>query len=813
MVSPSLADDLMKLDIQQNNELTAGIKNIQTISFDSTNFLGSKTGSLKLRYGQMNSMRFGRDGVLPDNISNAWALKYQTDQKYGIQLGLNWQDVNKDFIRGGPLGFSNGDIGLQQRDYRLGWQSKEAFGLFYDHSEAKGQGNSSIHRDIYQAQSKGLMFQSDVLHISSGSDISSDLNTKLLGPEGYSLSSRKLGDSRSGLVSLIPLSGLTDRYMGGSFSQKDIKLTMWDRSLSLNGHGMRDKNLQASWKGLSLSQSHRQMDSGYSAFALTGYNHWAYLLGGNEDKTTISLNGKIGILGYTHTNLYQNPTGAIGSGILTQRQDMLARIDMFKNLKILLTHASSFSGNEKLFKNDPDHQRTKNKEDYIEVHYDLKPQSIGYTSRSMISETGDSHVATHAWSANYQTGKRTKIAFNSTDVTSTNGSAPSVKSLNQALMISTDNGIDILHETRSSSGLPFGSHEQINYSHAFNKRFDGSATYSNWKHFSSPTTVLAGYGGMLSSAPISAASYAVAFNLRPGNAQISTWYRSLDWSIGTETIGFSAGDHLLTDTGVSYSQAIPGDFGLRAHWNRFEKDRSINQERLEIALGYSPKISGFIPTAEIGYRQLYNNGKNTPSVFIAADIKPYNGLDLKASVAHRTQENSTLASLQQWRPIDRESLSFTASQSLDKDGKAMISWSVLPLEEARILDGSVIAMAHDLSIEIVTPKNWLTDFQIKAKYHTNDRASFGNTLASSLLDHSVGLIWNHNQDMAFSGSYNITSTHINNTIDQNTRWDIRYQQKIGLGNLILNGSIIDSSIMINEQAERYKLGISYNTNF
>ncbi|MBI2301104.1 MAG: hypothetical protein HYU66_19505 [Armatimonadetes bacterium] len=795
--------------------------------YDGTDLFGGGSGAIKVRYGQSSwfwtKPKAGLEGLL-DNGREAWSFQYQSDpaKRPGLQFGFNWQKADRDYVGIESLGLTGGDLGIRMRDFRVGWKDAKTSFTYGRDNTTDPENKVSFDRELYQAAWQGVSFQSETLRIDPRSVISAQLSGKLVGGAGYSLAGRKLGDAQTGYGDLTKLAGLYDRFQGITVQRDGLALQTWDRTLAIGQGTLSDRALNATYKGLSFSQSSKKLDRRFGLLPQAGYAHWAYLLGGREDRTAVSLTQKGWGASWSTLRLYQNPGGGEGAGNIIERQDMALQVALIKNLTVSASHADTMVGNEKLWQGENGDQRTEGKDDYLEVHYNLKPHAVGYTVRTSERDTKGSHSAARSWTFDYAHASGTRVQYSQSNTNSVAGVGADAKGTvarTQSVTLATPYGVNALHERVGGTGQVPGQHDQIRYQRKFTPRFEVTGGYEGWTRMAAPQLVLAGYAGVLAAPPPRASAYDVMATLRPGKAQLTAWYRTLDWSLAADAGPFKTGEHRLVDSGVSFAQAMPGDFRVRAQFSHFGRDRSLAQERMELALGYTPKVvAGLVPLAEVGFRELrVGGGHISPSLFASASLKPYKGCSLDALLSRRQDElGDSAGAWQRYRPLDRESLRFAASQAFGKEGLANVAWTTTPMDAARALDTYTVALARDLNVGFTTPKDWLAGFQFQGQYHTYEQPSLNGAPELLRLDHAASLLYNRGTDTALSASYRLTSNHLGTARDGVSRFEVQYQQTIGLGRLTLTGFLInraDWTGVADEERERYRLGFNYAAKF
>ncbi|MCC7493806.1 MAG: hypothetical protein IT204_15730 [Fimbriimonadaceae bacterium] len=782
-------------------------------------------GAMQMRYAQRQTMfgdrQPGQSGLWAGSTQTAYSLGYTTDAKQqGLQLGFNLVDIDRDFADSGNLGFAAELAGKRQQDYRLGWrQGQLGFELGRDRLIDK-ENRAGLARDVLKLGAYGFTYQREGLRIDEDAQFGGALTGRLLGAQGYNLTARKLGDAKAGYASLDDLAGLRDDFESYGFSHGDLAVGFYERRLALGEQTLLDRAQSLRFGALQVRQSTRTMDAGFGAFRQTGYTDWQRFAGGREDQTSANLNLGYLAAGWTDTRFYSNPKGQEGKGVLTQTQEQKLLLQPVKEVALSYRRNTSRSGNEKLFDEAPD-KLTRSDDLTYGLGTTFGQHKLNWTLRTFEVVKPGLSSGGREQSLAYTFGKRTTLRYSDrreSRIATTDDETTTTVARMQTMSAETAFGLSALHERVSGPDVEPGTHDRVRFDRRFGARYEVNLGYESWEQMAAPKLALAGYAGMLAKPVEDAVLWDVAATVRPGTTTISAWHRSLEWEQAAATPQFAAGEHKLTETGVSVTQAISGEFGLRGKWSRYDKDDETDLERREVALTVkAAKPLPFLPTAELGYRELKGaDGKTRPAMFVAASLKPAGSLELKAQLA-QTQSAGAQAVVQDWYEVDRRSFTVGATQRFGQGGTATLAYSELPsAPRAALGEGDAVQRARDLAVEMSLPSDWLLKgMQVKGKYHRLRTPGYGQEQSEKLEEHEASLIWKPGKSEELSATWRLRSTRRGETRNGNSRLELNYTKALTGGRLALTGFYQDrfDDLADWDTEEQYRVGFTYTMPF
>ncbi|NUQ00724.1 MAG: hypothetical protein HUU35_12810 [Armatimonadetes bacterium] len=792
------------------------------LSLDGTEPFAA-TGSIKFRYGRTQSVLQAPlpGDVAPDlELPDAWSIGYQSDPKAakGLRVKLNLVDVDAEYVGDTTLGFGAEMAGLRQQDYRAGWQGGSlAFDIGRDRLADKA-GGRGLSREVMEAKAYGLTYRREGFEVDYGARFDTSLTRRLLGADGYNLAQRKLGDAKAGFSSLTDLGGLRDSFEAASFAQGDLAVGLHERRLELRGKQLLDRRQQVGFGGLTLTQTTKSLDAGFEGWRQTGYTDWQRLLGGREDQTAALLEfGPLGA-GWTQTRLWSSPSGLAEKATITESTEQKLLLKPSSALSLAYRCLESQSGAAKLWAEDPS-KLTNSSDTSYTVGLTLKDQRLTAVRRDYDSERPGSTTTGVEHSVQYGLGKRTKVRYLERAEERREEKPDEVVetvSHMQQMAVETAFGLSGLHERTTADGKEPAKHDKVRFERSFSGRYEIAAGFESWANSADAKVALAGYSGVMKKALPEATAYDWAVTVRPGNSEVGAWHRSLHWEQDVATPQFAVGPHLLTETGVTVAQAITGEFSLRGRWSRYDRDQQRDLERRELLVALKPKSKApFIPSAEVGYRELTNaDGNITPSLFASASVKPHKGLELQAQLARPTEGAAAVSA--EWFEAEQHTVQLSATQALGKDGAARFAFKELPVSGASATaDGT--PRSREMTVDLSTPSGWLLNgLKLKGQYHTLRQPGANGAEDSQLEEHQAEVSWTPGGSQSLSASYRLRNLLQGHRQNGDTRLEFQYTTKLDDGEFALTGFLkdnFDPYAVWEPDEERYRFGFNFTRPF
>ncbi len=784
-------------------------------------------GQLQVRLGRSSplfTMSALSGGILqPGDEQQATAIGYRTDPKKtdGWKMSFQYQDVDRDFAGAGALGFTEALVGQRQRDFSLGWRHGDlAFDVGRNRLVGADEG-AGLRSEFFQGSAFGLTARREKLNIDAEARFDQALTSHLTGGQGYDLAKRKLGDARAGFTDLNSLAGLSDRFETAGFKQGDLHLQMHDRELTLGRATLRDRAESLSFGGLKVRRASRALDSGFASFKEVGYTHWRGLQGGREDEQAAELDlGYFGA-GLTQTRRALNPKNLPGKGTITEALEQKLLIQPIKALSFTYRRVDEVSGSEKVWSEGDRGELSRSRDRRLALGLTLDQHKLTLSDRRFDKARTGYHAGGVEHGVAYQFGKRTKASFTeSREAVAKEVKKETVGTVARAqkLSLETAFGLSALHERRTGDSELPRKHDRVAFERRFGQRWEVSLGYENWAEDGDPKVGLAGYQRVLAKPVPEATAYHWAVTARPGTTELASWYRSLYWEQPKKTAEFEVGPHLLTEQGVGVKQAVGGDFRLRGRWTRFERDKALDIERREVAIGLElDAIAALVPVAEVGYRELRNAaGDVRPLLFATAKLRPCGGLELAADMA-RVEKAGADAVAEEWRHAEAHAIELSATQKFGKNGSAQFSYLEVPLPPRRLSDEeSTPQRAQEVTVQVATPANWLTPgLSFKGRYHTRREPGVTAELDSMLREQSAEMVWKPGAADELSATYTFSRALKGREHDALTRLALQYTHRFEFGELAVTGHVneVFDPYLVDDGSERMRFGFTYNMPF
>ncbi len=710
--------------------------------------------------------------------------------------------------------------GVRQSDFQAGWSSGSlGFDVGRDRLVDKDTG-LGLGRQTLSASAYGFTYTRDRLNVDQDAVFSTALNKRLLGKDGYNLSQRKLGTAAAGYTDLSALGGMSDLYEAAKFAQGDLALGFSDRELTQGGARLVDRQRQATLGGLSVTQSTRILEAGFTNYAQAGYADWRSLVGGREDATEAVFQSKLLQANYNQSRLYSNPKQLEGKGTITETMGYRLAMSPAQWIGLSYQHDESKSGAESVWSDSPDKLVSNSQDRYgVGLTFDAHKLTFGMRDYETVRPT--SRLDGHEYTVTYGHGKRTRLQYQERAERSSataKGETTVTVSHMQRMAVQTAFGFSALHERTTSPDSEPEQHDLVRFDRAFGPRYEVKAGFESWEQSSDKKYELGGYRNILAKPVSDAEAFDVAVTVRPGTATLSAWHRSLLWTQEQRANGWDVGGHRLTETGVSVQQAISGDFGLKGTWTRFDRDHELDLDKREVAVVLTPDAKGgLLPTAEVGYRELRNaDGDMRPSLYATASMKPYDQLQLEAKLRHQQQDVGAKAVVDGWDTIDRQTVQLSATHKIGKDGSAKVVFADSPLSPRRRVDDDPLLRSQDLTVGFSTPSNWLIDgLRLTGKYHTRSTPAYGDGRDESLREHEAGLNWSNGELSSLTATYTLSQNLLGSYTRGQSRFEFEFSQRIDDAKLAVTGfvhEVFDLDLRRRDD-ERFRFGVNYSVPF